>query len=83
MNYTIKTIVEFALKSGNKARIEYNPEKIVGRGIVLDGINAKLFINDKYIDLKDDLFYLYYKPEFIPDNVQNLEDMGILDGYLN
>lgn len=83
MNYNVKTIVEFELKSGRKARLEYNPEKVDGRAIILDGISARLFVDGKYINLKEDSFSLYYKTEFIPDNIQNLEDMGILDDYLN
>ena len=83
MNYTIKTIVEFTLESGRKARIEYNPDKVAGREVKLDGQNAKLFIDDRWVNFRDDHFGIYYKPEFMPDEIQDLEDMNILDDYLN
>ena len=82
MNYTIKTIIEFTLESGRKARIEYDPETTVGRVVVLDGVNAKLYINDEFINFKGDPFTLYYKPEFMVADVQNLEDIGALDDCL-
>jgi len=74
--YTVK--VEFDLESGRKAVIQIFPEKMASkRCINVDGVEAKLFVDGKEINI-DGGHVLSVNPEYMIEPTQDLEDLGLI-----